>query len=167
MKKGLVAMAALALIFSACGSNETNEMPAEEATVVETPVEAVAAVAEITIEANDQMRYNLDRIDVKEGQTVRLTLKNVGKLPKEAMGHNWVLVKPGTDKEAFATAAMAAKETDYIPAGYEESIIVKTILTGGGEETTIEFPAPAKGFYSFFCSFPGHYGSMKGTFYVN
>ncbi len=79
----------------------------------------------------------------------------------------WIFVKPGTDKDAFATAAMAAKATDYIPAGFEESIIAHTGLTGGGETVTIEFPAPAKGFYSFFCSFPGRYMSMKGTFYVN
>jgi azurin len=167
MKKGIVAMAMLALVFTACGSEEPKQAPTEEPVALEAPVEEVAAVAEITIEANDQMKYNLDRIDVKEGQMVKLTLKNVGKLPKEAMGHNWVLVKPGTDKEAFATAAVTAKETDYIPAGFEENLIVYTILTGGGEETTIEFEAPAKGFYSYFCSFPGHYASMKGTFYVN
>jgi azurin len=40
-------------------------------------------------------------------------------------------------------------------------------MIGGGATTTIEFAAPAKGFYSFFCSFPGHMGFMKGTFYVN
>ena len=109
------------------------------------------------------MRYNLDRIDVKEGQTVKLTLKHVGEIPKEAMGHNWVLVKPGTDKDAFVTAAMDAKDNDYIPAGFEDKIIAHTAMIGGGEESTIEFEAPAKGFYSFFCSFPGHYAFMKGN----
>ena len=39
---------------------------------------------EITIEANDQMRFNLSEIKVKEGDTVVLTLKHVGKLPKAA-----------------------------------------------------------------------------------
>ncbi len=166
MKKGIFAVTLMTLLLAACGG----EKPADEATTPEqtaAPAEEVAAVVEITIEANDQMKYNLERIDVKEGQTVRLTLKNVGVLAKDVMGHNWILVKPGTDKDAFATAAMAAKATDYIPAGFEESIIAHTGLTGGGETVTIEFPAPAKGFYSFFCSFPGHYMSMKGTFYVN
>ena len=166
MKKVIFGVMVLAGFLTACGGEEKTA-PTEEATVPTEAAVEVPAVAEIVIEANDQMKYNLDRIDVKEGQTVRLTLKNVGVLPKEAMGHNWVLVKPGTDKEAFATAAIASKETDYIPAGFVENIIVHTSLTGGGEEVSIEFPAPAKGFYSFFCSFPGHYASMKGTFYVN
>jgi azurin len=173
MKKAFLPLAFVALIAVACGGGENESAPeeaaaTEEKTTDQAPAEeAVPAVAEIVIEGNDQMKYNLDRIDVKEGQKVRLTLKHVGELPKEAMGHNWVLVKPGTDKEAFASAAMEAKDNDYIPEAYVDNIIVHTKMIGGGEETTIEFDAPAKGFYSFFCSFPGHYVMMKGTFYVN
>jgi azurin len=170
MKKAILPLALVAMLAVACGGGETettvDETTPTEETTNQAQEETVPAVAEIVIEGNDQMKYNLDRIDVKEGQKVRLTLKHVGELPKEAMGHNWVLVKPGTDKEAFASAAMEAKDNDYIPAGYEESIIAHTAMVGGGEETTIEFDAPAKGFYSFFCSFPGHYAMMQGTFYV-
>lgn len=46
---------------------------------------------EIVIESNDQMKFNMSEIRVKEGDTIVLTLKHVGKLPKAAMGHNWVL----------------------------------------------------------------------------
>ena len=167
MKKVFISFSIIGLLASACAGNEPKEeqtTPSEETTAA---AEEFPAMAEITIEANDQMKYNLDRIDVKEGQTVRLTLKHVGTLPLEAMGHNWILVKPGTDKEAFAAAAMNAKESGYIPAGFEENIIAHTKTIGGGDQTTIEFPAPPKGFYSYFCSFPGHIGFMKGTFYVN
>ena len=120
---------------------------------------------EIVIESNDQMRFNLKEITVKEGQTVVLTLKHVGKLPKAAMGHNWVLLEPGTELPAFAMKAMQAKDNEYVPADSEE-VIVYTSLLGGGEETTIEFEAPAKGTYTFICSFPGHYALMQGTFTV-
>lgn len=168
MNKVFISLAIVGMLATACGNSEGTEnettTPAEQTAA---PAEEVPAVAEVVIEANDQMKYNLDRIDVKEGQTVRLTLKHVGSLPIEAMGHNWILVKPGTDKEAFAAAAMNAKETNYIPAEFEANIIAHTDLIGGGNETTIEFAAPAKGFYSYFCSFPGHIGFMKGTFYVN
>lgn len=156
---------AAAALLVACGG----EQPANETETTTTPtevVEEVPAIVEITIEGNDQMKYNLDRIDVKEGQTVRLTLKNVGELPKEAMGHNWILLASGTDKEKFAADAMTAKETDFIPAGYESAIIAHTKLLGPGESETIEFAAPAKGFYTFMCSFPGHFAFMKGTLYV-
>lgn len=158
-------MMAAAFMAVACGGEKTEEVtPVETAAPVE---EAAPAVAEFTIEGNDQMKYNLDRMDVKEGQMVKVTLKNVGELPKEAMGHNWVLLAQGTDKEAFSMAAMEAKATDYIPADYASSIIAHTTLLGPGEEVTIEFAAPSKGFYSFICSFPGHHALMNGTLYVN
>ncbi len=126
--------------------------------------QASADVIEVVIESNDAMQFNLKEIKVKEGDTIKLTLKHVGNLPKAAMGHNWVLLKPGTELPAFAAKAVGAKDNDYIPAGNE--IIVNTNLIGGGEETTIEFEAPAKGTYDFICSFPGHYALMKGKFIV-
>jgi azurin len=166
MKKIFVPFVALAMIAAACGGNQPEETQETTPAPVEA-VEEVPAVAEVSIEGNDQMKYNLERIDVKEGQTIRLTMKNVGQLPKEAMGHNWILLAQGTDKEAFAAAAMAAKDNDYIPAEFEAQIIAHTPLLGPGEEATIEFAAPAKGFYTYVCSFPGHMAFMKGTLYVN
>lgn len=120
---------------------------------------------EITIEANDRMQFDLKEIKVEAGQTVVLTLKHVGKLPKAAMGHNWVLLTPGTEINEFGMAASKARDNDYIPAD-SENIIVNTELLGGGEETTIEFTAPEAGTYDFICSFPGHYAMMKGKFIV-
>lgn len=120
---------------------------------------------EIVIESNDQMRFNLSEITVKQGQTVVLTLKHVGKLPKVAMGHNWVLLQPDTDLATFAMKSMKARDNEYVPTKAPE-VVVNTILLGGGEETTIEFDAPAPGIYSFICSFPGHYALMQGTFIV-
>ena len=119
---------------------------------------------EIIIEGNDQMKFNLSEINAKAGDTVVLTLKHVGKLPKAAMGHNWVLLAKGTDVGTFAGKAMRARETEYIPEGDE--IIVHTALIGGGEETTIEFVVPEAGEYDFICSFPGHFSLMKGKFIV-
>jgi azurin len=39
-------------------------------------------------------------------------------------------------------------------------------MLGGGETTTIAFTAPAAGTYDYICSFPGHYGMMKGKLIV-
>lgn len=122
-------------------------------------------VVEVVIESNDQMKYNLSEIKVEEGQTVRLTLKHVGKLPKAAMGHNWVLLQPGTVIPTFAQEAAKFKDNGYIPED-SDAVIVNTELLGGGEETTIEFEAPAKGTYDFICSFPGHFALMQGKFIV-
>lgn len=120
---------------------------------------------EITIESNDQMQFNLDEIKAEAGQTVVLTLKHVGKLPKAAMGHNWVLLTPGTDIQTFGAAASKAAGNDYIPEDTDD-VIVHTKVIGGGQETTIEFTAPEVGTYDYICSFPGHYALMKGKFIV-
>lgn len=118
---------------------------------------------EIVIESNDQMIFDLKEIKVKKGDTIKLTLKHVGQLPKAAMGHNWVLLNADTDMASFAQAAVQARDNDYIPA---DGFIIHTDLLGGGEETTIEFEAPEIGEYTFICSFPGHFALMNGKFIV-
>lgn len=120
---------------------------------------------EITIEGNDKMQFNLNEIKVEAGQTVVLTLKHVGKLPKAAMGHNWVLLTQGTEINKFGAAASKFAGNDYIPEDTDQ-VIAHTELVGGGQQTTIEFKAPEKGTYDFICSFPGHYAMMKGKFIV-
>lgn len=123
------------------------------------------AQTKITIESNDQMKYNLTQIKVKAGQSVTLTLKHVGKMPVQAMGHNLVILSKGTDITSFAKLAMTAKTNGYVPVG-SKSVIASTKLIGGGQQSTITFTAPAKGTYDFICSFPGHYGMMKGKLIV-
>ena len=61
----------------------------------------------IQIHGNDNMKYDVTRIDCHQGQKVTITLTAVGELPKVAMSHNFVLLKAGTDVTAFA--ALAAK----------------------------------------------------------
>lgn len=123
-------------------------------------------VVEITIEGNDMMRFNLDEIKVKAGSTVKLTLKHVGEMSITQMGHNWVLLKQGTDIMEFGQKAATAKERGYIPEAEENKVIASTKLLGGGEQDTITFEAPAEGTYDFICSFPGHVSLMKGKFIV-
>ncbi|MDR9415486.1 MAG: azurin [Gracilimonas sp.] len=120
---------------------------------------------EITIEGNDKMKFNLEEIKVEAGQTVVLTLKHVGKLPKAAMGHNWVLLAQGTDINKFGAAASKFADNGYLPEDSDQ-VLTATELIGGGQETTIEFTAPEAGTYDFICSFPGHYALMKGKFIV-
>jgi len=127
---------------------------------------ATSVATEITVEANDRMQFDTKEISVKAGEKITLTLKHVGKLPKQAMGHNWVLLKEGVVVKDFAMEAMKAKDNDYLPKNSKD-VIVATELLGGGETDTITFEAPAKGTYTFICTFPGHYGIMQGTLVVS
>ena len=80
------------------------------------------------------------------------------------MGHNWVLTKTA-DYTAVANAGMAAGlDKDYLPVD-DKRIIAHTKVIGGGESTSVKFPVSKLtkgGDYTFFCSFPGHYGLMRG-----
>jgi azurin len=83
------------------------------------------------------------------------------------MGHNWVLLKAGTDGLAFATAAATARDTDYIPAALKDQVIASTPILGPRKSAEVEFAVSAAGEYPFLCSFPAHYAvGMKGMLIV-
>jgi azurin len=145
------------------GSNtEATQSEAKEAAA-----EEVNGVIELSLEGNDQMKFNKKRLRAKAGAEVELTFKHVGEMSKQAMGHNFVLLKKGTDIMVFAGKAVDEMDNDYIPEDASD-IIVHTEMLGGGESTVLKFTAPTeKGEYDFVCSFPGHVALMKGKFIVN
>ncbi|MBK99767.1 MAG: azurin [Flavobacteriaceae bacterium] len=122
-------------------------------------------VNKIVITSDDYMKFNTSKITVKSGKLVKLTLKHIGKLDVQVMGHNFVLLKDKVDLVEFANKAAMASKNQYIPVESNE-VIVYTDMIGGGQETTIEFLPPEVGVYNFICSFPGHYAMMKGKFIV-
>ncbi|MDX1470223.1 MAG: azurin [Flavobacteriaceae bacterium] len=124
-------------------------------------------MANLTITGNDLMQYNKDTLTAKAGEKVKLTLTHVGKLDKQVMGHNVVILTQDANPEDFAAAAATARENDYIPADMTDKIIAHTQMIGGGQSTSVEFTAPTEpGTYEFFCSFPGHFQMMRGKFIV-
>ena len=148
---------AVLLSFTGYNSEETAENKDLITYEVSEPVRT------IIINSDDQMRFDTNEIKVKAGEKIKLTLNHTGKMAKNIMGHNFVLLTKGTDVAKFSRAAMNEKENEFIPA---TGVIAHTKLIGGGESTTIEFTAPANGTYDFVCSFPGHYAMMKGKFIV-
>jgi azurin len=127
---------------------------------------AQAAPRVIEITANDQMKFSVATIDAKVGEELQVVLSNVGTLPKEAMGHNWVLLKPGTDVTAFATAAVTARDTDYVPAAMKDKVAAWIKVLGPKQKADTTFKLTAAGDYTFICSFPGHFMLMKGVIKV-
>lgn len=158
------------LAVTSCGKKETAPDDQTETTEPSTEGEAAPVTSTeenvLLIEGNDQMQFNTSELHAVAGKPIKLTLKHVGKIPKEAMGHNLVILQEGTDQSAFALKANDAKATDYIPESEKASIIAHTKLLGGGEEDTIEFTIDKKGSYPFICSFPGHVAMMKGILIV-
>lgn len=167
MRKTMYVWAAALFVLSACG-DASEHKHGEEGHAPEKKVEQEVKkeVVEVTIEANDQMKFDKQQIEVPANSKVKLTLKNVGEMPKETMGHNWTLLNSGVDLVAYAQASMQAKESDYQSPDMYKDPIVYTKILGPGESETIEFDAPEPGTYKFLCTFPGHYGMMQGDFIV-
>ena len=164
--KSVLAIMALSLLsLTSCKDEKKVETTTDVTTTEEVATPEKMETAEVTLNSNDAMKFDMSEIRVKEGQTVTLTLHHTGKLPKEAMGHNFVLLNQGVVMADWATEAVKAKDNDYIPNDGKD-VIAHTKTIGGGESTTVTFTAPAKGNYDFLCSFPGHYAMMNGKFIV-
>lgn len=168
MKKYFVLpLLAGALVLAGCGKKDEASASASSASVP-AGAPAAPAVAIIELTASDAMKFNQTHFEVNAGQEVKVTMTNLGTMPKVAMGHNFILLKKGTDLKAFTDAAIMAAATDYVPAALADQIIAHTKLLGPKQSDEITFKAPTEpGEYPFICSFPAHFLSgMKGVIVV-
>ena len=125
-------------------------------------------VVKIRAGVDNAMKYDVTTITVAPGETVKVTLTNHMTLPKEVMGHNWVLLTTGTDVAAFAAAAAPEPANGYIPAKMKDKVLAVIGVLGPNETGEVTFTAPTKpGDYPFLCTFPGHFlTGMKGVVVV-
>ncbi|MHC8409280.1 azurin [Pseudomonas sp. Hz4] len=126
----------------------------------------MAAECKVTVDSTDQMSFDTKEISIdKSCKTFTVELKHSGNLPKNVMGHNWVLSKEA-DMQPIATAGLAAGiEKSYLPEG-DARVIAHTKIIGAKETDSVTFDVSkldAGEKYGFFCSFPGHISMMKGT----
>lgn len=111
----------------------------------------------ITITGNDQMQFDPTEFTVDAQQPVTIVFRNIGNLPKEAMGHNLVVLVEGIDPVEFAISGAGHANNEYIDPEREDEMIAYTPILGPGEEFEVTFTAPAEpGEYEFVCTFPGH-----------
>lgn len=131
---------------------------------------AAQSAQKFSITGNDQMQFSLREFEVKAGEEVEIEFKNIGKLPKIAMGHNLVILKKGLSAIAFGAkaASSGANATNALPDSVKGDVLAYTKLLGPGEKVVLKFKAPLKtGVHQFLCSFPGHYAIMRGVMTVN
>lgn len=132
--------------------------------------QAMAQDCSVEIEVNDTISFPIDELTIDTScESYSVTLRHTGVMPAQSMGHNWVVTQT-SDHMAVGTDAIAAGlDNNYVPPG-DERVLVSTNVIGGGEETSVSFdPSILEpgGDYTFFCSFLGHFGAMKGTLIVN
>ncbi|MEZ5319484.1 MAG: plastocyanin/azurin family copper-binding protein [Vicinamibacterales bacterium] len=165
----LILATALTVAAAACSSGPADGASAAGggAAATTAPTAPVHDGRPIHITANDKMKFDVTEITAAPGERLSVTLTNVGTTPKLSMGHNWILLVPGTELVSFAVAAAEAAATDFVPQG-DARMLAATRLLGPGESDTVTFNAPATpGRYEFICSFPGHYQvGMRGVLIV-
>jgi azurin len=126
---------------------------------------AFARNCAVTVEATDMMTFNLKIIRVPgDCAQLRVTLKHVGRMPAQAMGHNWVLAETRHHRELGLAGGRMKLADDYLPRN-DARVIAHTPVIGGGQATEVVFPTSRLrrgGDYTFFCTFPGHWNMMKG-----
>lgn len=136
------------------------------------PVQAQAASpasptdCKVQVEGNDAMQFNKKEIVVpKSCKSFTVELRHAGKLPKQAMGHNWVLSKTADAANVARDGIPAGPDKQYIKPG-DTRVIAFTKVLGPGETDSVSLDVSklsATESYTFFCSFPGHSGVMKGV----
>ena len=122
-----------------------------------------------TIDGNDAIQFSLSEMTVRSScESFTVTLRHVGMLAANVMGHNWVLSATSDYNSVAMAGQNAGMDNNYVPPG-DARVLASTRIIGGGEETTVTFDVSALepgGDYTYFCSFPGHYVLMKGKLIV-
>ncbi len=121
----------------------------------------------ITAGTNNEQKFDVTALTATAGEEIKITLTIASTQPKMIMGHNFVLLKPGTDVTDFGLdAAGSTPAANYIPDSMKAAVVANTKLLGPGETDSVTFKVPGPGAYPFLCSFPGHFGTMNGILTV-
>jgi len=135
----VIALGCSALLYFVAGCSHAPEAPPKE----------------VTIQADDKMRYDVTAFDASPGQKVSVTIKNIGTTPKFSMGHNFVLldrtINTGNVQPSFLDKASTEASHDYVPQGAKE-VLAHSKLLGPGESEVVTFNAPyIPGEYLYVC----------------
>ena len=125
-------------------------------------------VVKIRAGIENVMKFDVTTITAAPGETIKVILTNGTTLPKDVMGHNWVLLTAGSDPVAFAAASATEPASGYVSPKLKDKVIAVIGLLGPNEVGEITFKAPTEpGDYPFLCSFPAHcLVGMKGVLTV-
>jgi azurin len=127
---------------------------------------AAAQDCATTIESDDALRFTPEKIEIPLAcKTFMVTLKHTGRLPKLAMGHNWVLAKLSDLDGVSRTGMLAGADHNYVDPK-DTRVLAHTSVVGGGESTSVTFDTakllPGER-YGFVCTFAGHSPVMRGV----
>jgi uncharacterized cupredoxin-like copper-binding protein len=100
---------------------------------------------EITLDASD-FAYSIPSITVKTGETVELTINNIGQLE-----HDFVIEKVNVKTKMIQDGGSEEHHAHGAEANYDLHVSAQV-----GETSIIQFTVNEPGTYQFFCSVAGH-----------
>jgi azurin len=147
----------IGLIFTlfSCGGSETSG------------VQSASGETLITINVKGtspaDVRFEPNRINLKKGVKVKLTLNN--QIKTEGMYQNWVLINVGSGQEVVNDAMAAGSNNNYIATG--RNVLVSSELAAPSSAVSVSFTAPESGAYNYISTFPGNFPKMIGKLVVD
>lgn len=129
------------------------------------PLISFSSSCSLNVEANGMMQFDTKSIEIDSScSEFNITLKNTGDLDVKLAGHNIVITK-ASDFEYVTSIVNPAEglDTGYLPK--DSKVLFKTKFLGPNEATTLKINTDKlqkNEKYTFFCSFLGHWGVMKG-----
>jgi uncharacterized cupredoxin-like copper-binding protein len=151
----LVALAALALSGAAVanGNHAGGHGHDNEESAIGKPGVVAKVGRTVTVEMSDTMRYTPADIQVKQGETVRFVVKNLGKVKHE--------MSLGTEKELLEHLEQMKKFPDM------EHDEPSKLSLAPGKQGEIVWQFTKAGAVNFACLMPGHFeAGMKGAIKV-
>ena len=151
----LVALAALALSGAAVanGNHAGGHGHDNEESAIGKPGVVAKVGRTVTVEMSDTMRYTPADIQVKQGETVRSVVKNLGKVKHE--------MSMGTEKELLEHLEQMKKFPDM------EHDEPSKLSLAPGKQGEIVWQFTKAGAVNFACLMPGHFeAGMKGAIKV-
>jgi azurin len=106
------------------------------------------------------MRFDTKMIKVSAHKL--LTIGLINKSTDATMPHNIVFIQSGMANDV-GQSGLNFKENAYVNPE-NKNVIAHSPLVQINETAFFSFTTPAAGNYEFICSYPGHWGMMKGKF---
>ena len=124
------------------------------------------AACSIDVSSSDNLKFDKNKLIIDSTcSKFAINFKHEGQMAAKTAGHNIVIVRSKDFDTVVSKIDMKlGTESGFLPDMKE--VIAKTAIIGGGSQTSIIMNASQLSkdeTYTFFCSFPGHYGAMKGT----
>jgi azurin len=160
------------VLISACGdrqgdnskNSETSPQTTDSGYIIQNADSMGDDLYVITASGNtmSEISYDITELRVPEETEITIRLHNTSSDPY--MLHNLVIIEKGKASDV-GQAGGKFKDVGYVNPN-DLYVIAHSPLSNPGETVEFTFVTPERGEYEFICTYPGHWGMMKGKFIV-